>query len=62
MTELRTIEETAKRLRVSRATVYREIKRRRLKVTKVRGSSFVNELEIERYLKAAERPNGRTAA
>ena len=55
MTELRTLDESAKRLRVSRRTVYRLIAERRLKLTKVGGSSFVAEAELERYLRAAER-------
>jgi excisionase family DNA binding protein len=59
MTELRTVAETAEALRVSRATVYRLVKDRKLRVTKVRGSTFVAQAEIDRYLKNAER--GRVA-
>jgi excisionase family DNA binding protein len=60
MDALLTVEEVADRLRVSRRTVYRLIKDRRLRVTKVRGSSFVTMVEIERYLLPANRP-GRVA-
>lgn len=52
------VEEAALRLRVSRATVYRLIKDGRLRLTKIRGSSFVTQAEIERYLRTAERGNG----
>ena len=55
MGELLTVPETATRLRVHRATVYRLIHDGKLRLTKVRGSSFVKEAEIERYLRAAER-------
>jgi len=40
---------------ISRRTVYRLIADHKLRVTKVRGSSFVSQAEIERYLRAAER-------
>lgn len=56
MSELRDLDQTAVRLHVSRRTVYREIKAKRLRVVKVRGSSFVTDDEIERYIKSAERP------
>lgn len=59
MSALRTIGEAAELLRVSRRTVYRLIAERKLRVTKVRGSSFVTDAEIDRYVKAAER--GRVA-
>lgn len=59
MSELRTVTETAALLRVSRATVYRLIGDGRLKLTKVRGSSFVTQAAIDRYLRASER--GRVA-
>ncbi len=55
MSELLTVQEAASRLRVSRRTLYRLIAERRIVVTKVRGSSFVTELELERYVKAAGR-------
>lgn len=55
MAELLTIAEAASRLRVSSRTVYRLIADRKLRVTKVRGSSFVRETEIARYLETAER-------
>ena len=55
MSELLTVQEAASRLRVSRRTLYRLIAERRIAVTKVRGSSFVTELELERYVKAAGR-------
>jgi excisionase family DNA binding protein len=50
-----TVPETAERLRVSRRTVYRLIADRRLKITKVRGGTFVSEAEILRFLRDAER-------
>ena len=53
--DLLDLDETAARLRVSRRTVEREIARGRLALTKVGGSSFVRESEIQRYLKANER-------
>jgi excisionase family DNA binding protein len=56
---LRTIAEAAELLRVSRRTVYRLISEKKLRVTKVRGSSFISDAELERYMKAAER--GRVA-
>ena len=52
---LLTVGEAAARLRVHRATVYRLIRDRKLRLTKVRGSSFIKATEIERYLRAAER-------
>lgn len=60
MSVLLTIAEVAERLRVSKRTVYRLIADRRLRITKVRGSSFVADREIDRYLQAVERP-GRVA-
>ena len=59
MSALRTIAEAAELLRVSRRTVYRLISEKKLRMTKVRGSSFIAEAELERYMKAAER--GRVA-
>lgn len=59
MTEQYTVNEAAERLRVSRRTVYRLVAENRLRLTKVRGSSFVTRAEIERYLRLAER--GRVA-
>lgn len=50
MSELLTILETAERLKVSRRTVYRLIAERRLSIVKVRGSSFITERELERYI------------
>ena len=55
MSQLRTIAEAAALLRVSTRTVYRLIRDHKLRLTKVRGSSFVSDAEIERYLRAAER-------
>lgn len=55
MAELLTILETADRLHVSRATVYRLIRDRRLAVTKVRNSTFVTMTELERFVKVSER-------
>jgi excisionase family DNA binding protein len=52
---LLTIRETAARLRVSERTVYRLIRDRKLRLTKVRGSSFVKDAEVDRYLRAADR-------
>jgi len=61
MAELLPLDEVAARLGgVSRRTVYRLIADRKLRVTKVRGSSFVTAAEVDRYVKAAERP-GRVA-
>lgn len=59
MSVLLTIAETAERLRVSRRTVYREIEAKKLRATKVRGSTFVAEIEVERYVRSAQR--GRVA-
>jgi hypothetical protein len=39
------------RLSVSRATLYREIAAKRIRLTKVRGRSFVMESECVRYLR-----------
>ena len=56
MTEpLLTVDETAERLSVSRWTIYRLVKRKQLKLTKIGGSSRVKASELERYLRAAER-------
>jgi excisionase family DNA binding protein len=55
MAELLTLDEAARRLRVSRRTVYRLIADRRLAITKIRGSSFVTVEAIERYLRTAGR-------
>lgn len=55
MSELRTLDEVAERLRVSRRTVYRLAADRKIKITKIRGSSFVRETELARYIAAAER-------
>ena len=52
---LHRIPEAATLLYVSRATLYRLVKDRKLRLTKVRGRSFVADREIERYLRAAER-------
>ncbi len=57
MAELLSLDEVARRLGgISRRTVYRLIADRKLRVTKVRGSSFVTAAEIERYVRTAERP------
>jgi excisionase family DNA binding protein len=53
--DLLTIDQTAERLTVSRWTVYRLVKARKLKIVKVRGGTRVRVSEIERYLRAAER-------
>lgn len=55
MTDLRTIPDAAAEMYVSRATLYREIKRGRIKVVAIRGRRFVRLAEIERYLRAQER-------
>jgi excisionase family DNA binding protein len=55
VSELLTVQEAAAQLRVSRRTLYRLIAERRIAVTKVRGSSFVTAVELERYVKAAGR-------
>lgn len=55
MSELNSVNESARKIGVSRATVYREIKDKKLRVTKVRGSTFITDAEIERYLAASER-------
>lgn len=58
MSELLDLGEVARRLGgISRRTVYRLIADRKLRVTKVRGSSFVTEVELERYIRTAERPS-----
>lgn len=40
---------------IHRATLYREVAARRIRLTKIRGGSFVMESEIARYLKQAQR-------
>jgi len=56
MPELLTLEEAGKRLGgVSRRTVERLIRDRKLKVTKVRRSSFVEAAELERYIAQSRR-------
>ena len=61
MSELLALDEVARRLGgISRRTVYRLIADRKLRVTKVRGSSFVSASEVERFVKTSERP-GRVA-
>ncbi len=56
MPELLTLEEAGKRLGgVSRRTVERLIRERKLAKTKVRGSSFVESAELERYIRQSQR-------
>lgn len=56
MSELLNLDEVGRRLGgISRRTVYRLIADRRLRVTKVRGSSFVTEAEVERYIRSVAR-------
>lgn len=55
MTTLLTINEAAARLYVHRATLYRLVGDGKLRITKVRGRSFITEAELERYLRTAER-------
>lgn len=47
---------------IHRATLYREHRDGRLTITKIRGSSFVMESEIERYLHDRDRRLPRKAA
>jgi excisionase family DNA binding protein len=49
------IPEAAKLMHVSRSTLYREWNDGRIRITKIRGGSFVMESEIVRYLRWAER-------
>lgn len=61
VSELLTIDETAARLRVSRRTVYRLMAEGRIRATKVRGSTFVSQLALDRYVAASERGPRRVA-
>lgn len=54
-TVLLTTDEAAVRLCVSRATLYRLVGDGKIRITKVRGRSFVTEAELERFLRTAER-------
>ncbi len=47
--------------KIHRATLYREVQDGRLRLTKIRGGSFVMESEIERYLRE-KRPKRKRAA
>lgn len=55
MSVLLTIPEAAAHLRVSTRTVYRLIAEKQLRATKVRGSRFIIDTELERYLRGAGR-------
>lgn len=56
MAELLDLQEAAAYLGgVSRRTVYREVQRGKLRITKVGGSTRFRRAELDRYLKAAER-------
>ena len=56
MSELLTLEEAGRRLGgVSRRTVERLIRDRKLTVTKVRRSSFIELTELERYVRQSGR-------
>jgi excisionase family DNA binding protein len=61
MSELLAIDKAAALVGVSRRTLYREIADGRLRVTKVRGSSFISTVELERYVAQAERRRRRLA-
>jgi len=54
--ELVPITEAADVLHVHRATLYREIGARRIRLTKIRGRSFILGSEIERYKQAMTKP------
>lgn len=61
--ELHPIAEACRRLGgVSRSTVYREHAAGRIRFTKVRGSTFVRDSEIERYLRSQDQRKPRRAA
>lgn len=47
---LRTIDESTEILRVSRTTLYREIRAGRLEAVKVNGSTRIRESELRRYV------------
>jgi excisionase family DNA binding protein len=55
MTELLDINQVAAFLGVHRATVYREVRRKRLRMVKVGGSTRFRRTELERYLRDSER-------
>ena len=55
VSELLTVIQGAERLFVSRSTFYRLVAERKIRLTKVRGRSFVTEAELERYLATAQR-------
>lgn len=40
---------------IGRSTLYRAIQRKRIKVTKVEGSTFIRRSELDRYLRDRER-------
>lgn len=54
MGELLDLEEAAGYLSVSRRTVYREVRRGKLRMVKVGGSTRFRKSELERYIKASE--------
>ena len=54
-TALMTVAEVARELRVSPATVYREIADGKLAIRQVRRKSFVHRADLDAYLKAARR-------
>ena len=55
MSELKTLDETAELLRVSRRTVEREIKAGRIRPTRIGARTFVTLRELEAYVAAASR-------
>ena len=59
--DLYDVSQAAEYLTVSRATVYREHKRGRIRFVKVAGSTRVRRTELDRYLATSERTRSRVA-
>jgi excisionase family DNA binding protein len=53
--DLLDVQQAAEYLTVSRATLYREVKRGKLTIVKVRGMTRLRVSELDRYLRASER-------
>ena len=55
------VKQAAQYLTVARSTLYREVARGRLRITKVGGSTRIRRTELDRYLHAQERSRARVA-
>lgn len=62
MSTLYPVAQAATLIGISRATLYREHAEGKIRITKVRGSSFVSDAEIERYIAAAVERRPRRSA